>query len=115
MALSSVNEGGGGMELVTITAGVEPEPGSVTLMAALLPENSSGLGRRLMASSRVRDLAGEHELFLAGTPTGRKALCVGLFDSAYDGELEKLARRFRDFRLDGRRVFPDARPRRISP
>lgn len=115
MALSSVREGARGVDLVTITAGVKPQPGDVTLMAALLPENSDGLGRRLMESSRVKELAREHELFLAETSTGRKALCVGLFESTDADGLEKLRRRFRDFTLNGKRVFPKARPRRIAP
>ena len=115
MAVSSVDEGAGGMELVTITPGMNPQPGDVTLMAAVLPENSKGLGRRLMKSSRVKELAGEHELFLAGTPTGRKALCVGLFDTTDADGLQELKRRFRGFELNGKRPFPDARPRRISP
>ena len=115
MALSSVDEGTGGMELVTITPGVNPQPGEVTLMAASLPRDSDGLGRRLMKSNRVRQLAGDHKLFLAGMPDGRKALCVGLFDSPDADGLKALKHRFRNFEMSGQRVFPDARPHRISP
>jgi len=115
MALTSVDRGTGGMELVTISSGVKPEAGDVTLKAALLPENSNGLGRRLMANPRVKALAGDHELFLSETPDGRKTLCVGLFESADDPELERLMQRFRELQLNGRNVFPKAHPRRVSP
>ena len=114
MAYTTIEETGPGVQLTITTPGVEPQPGEVTLLVRMLPKGRPELGRKLVRSPTIQDLAGDHRPFLAHTPVGKQALCVGLFQSADSGELEKLQHRFRSFTVDDKAVFQRARPRRIG-
>jgi len=82
--------------------------GPYTLKLLEFPASKEKEAALLMSQEPIKALAGGAELFLEDLPTGRKAICVGHFDSRDDGALQELLRRFRGFALQQGRPFEGA-------
>ncbi len=84
-----------------------------TLMLFEISPNASATERQNLVSglseeARLRPLVGRHAIECVDLGGGKRALCVGRFDSENDPELQDLRDKFRGFTERGERPFESA-------
>jgi hypothetical protein len=84
------------------------EAGFYTIQMVEVPAEKKAIARRLMEHQKVRELAGDDDLFLRTGDDGRLNVCVGRYESSRAEGLRELRERLRVFRLNGERIFESA-------